>query len=130
MKCLHLWLRLLHLLSKHLLLRQLLKLLLLLLRHLLPQLSMHLRQLLKLQPVNHASSQVDVQVRQVRYLVLQSTRCRQRDLRRRLGQLLRACHQPACLLVVLALLVLDPFRLLQAQCRQLVDPFRLLQAAV
>ena len=53
MKCLHLWLRLLHLLSKHLLLRQLLKLLLLLLRHLLPQLSMHLRQLLKLQPVNH-----------------------------------------------------------------------------
>jgi len=110
-----------HLLSKHLLL---------LLRHLLPQLSMHLHQLLKLQPENHASSQVGVQVRQVRFLVLQSTRCRQRDLRRRLGQLLLACHQPACLLVVRALLVLDPFRLLRAQCRQLVDPFRLLQVVV
>jgi hypothetical protein len=34
-------------------LRQWLKHLLLLLRRLLPQLSMHLRQLLKLQPVNH-----------------------------------------------------------------------------
>ena len=71
-----------------------------------------------------------VQVRQVQFLVLQSTRCRQRDLRRRHGQLLQACHQPACLLVVLVPLVLDPFRLLLAQCLQLVDLFRLLQVAV